>query len=63
MDEQVPNMASWVQARLGASGAGAMDVNTACTSFLYGLTTASAMIKSGVVQERARDRRRTRSRR
>jgi len=27
-----------------------MDVNTACTSFLYGLTTASAMIKSGVVK-------------
>ena len=50
MDEQVPNMASWLQARLGASGAGAMDVNTACTSFLYGLTTASSMIKSGVVR-------------
>jgi 3-oxoacyl-[acyl-carrier-protein] synthase III len=49
MDEQVPNMASWVQKRLGAHGAGAMDVNTACTSFLYGLTTASSMIKSGVV--------------
>jgi 3-oxoacyl-[acyl-carrier-protein] synthase-3 len=27
-----------------------MDVNTACTSFLYGVTTASAMIKSGVVK-------------
>jgi 3-oxoacyl-[acyl-carrier-protein] synthase-3 len=50
MDEQVPNMASWLQNRLGAQGAGAMDVNTACTSFLYGLTTASAMIKSGVVK-------------
>jgi len=49
MDEQVPNMASWVQKRLGAKAAGAMDVNTACTSFLYGLTTASSMIKSGVV--------------
>ena len=50
MDEQVPNMASWLQNRLGAHGAGAMDVNTACTSFLYGLTTASSMIKSGVVR-------------
>ncbi len=50
MDEQVPNMASWVQKRLGASGCGAMDVNTACTSFLYGLTTASSMIKTGVVK-------------
>jgi 3-oxoacyl-[acyl-carrier-protein] synthase-3 len=50
MDEQVPNMASGLQAKLGALGAGAMDVNTACTSFLYGLTTASAMIKTGVVK-------------
>ena len=50
MDEQVPNMASWLQNRLGAHGAGAMDVNTACTSFLYGLTTASSMVKSGVVK-------------
>lgn len=50
MDEQVPNMASWVQNKLGAHGAGAMDVNTACTSFLYGLTTASSMIKTGVVR-------------
>jgi 3-oxoacyl-[acyl-carrier-protein] synthase-3 len=50
MDEQVPNMASWVQNRLGARGTGAMDINTACTSFLYGLTTASSMIKAGVVK-------------
>ena len=27
-----------------------MDINTACTSFLYGLSTATAMIKSGVVK-------------
>jgi 3-oxoacyl-[acyl-carrier-protein] synthase-3 len=27
-----------------------MDVNTACTSFLYALSTATAMIRSGVVQ-------------
>jgi len=50
MDEQVPNMASWLQNRLGAHGSGAMDINTACTSFLYGLTTASSMIKTGVVK-------------
>jgi 3-oxoacyl-[acyl-carrier-protein] synthase-3 len=43
-------MASWVQKRLGAKNAGAMDVNTACTSFLYGLTTASSMIKAGVIR-------------
>jgi 3-oxoacyl-[acyl-carrier-protein] synthase-3 len=50
MDEQVPNMASGLQDRLGARAAGAMDVNTACTSFLYGLTTASALIKSATVR-------------
>ena len=49
-DEQVPNTASGVQMALGASGAAAMDVNTACTSFLYGLTTATGMIRTGVVR-------------
>jgi len=49
-DEQAPNMASGVQRRLAAWGAGAMDVNTACTSFLYGLSSATALIKSGVVK-------------
>lgn len=49
MDEQVPNMASGVQKRIGAVNAGAMDVNTACTSYLYGLTTAAAMIRQGIV--------------
>jgi 3-oxoacyl-[acyl-carrier-protein] synthase-3 len=27
-----------------------MDVNTACTSFLYGLSSATAMVRSGVVR-------------
>ena len=49
-DDQVPNMASGVQARIGAGAAAAMDVNTACTSFLYGLSTANAMIRTGVVR-------------
>jgi 3-oxoacyl-[acyl-carrier-protein] synthase III len=48
--DQVPNMASAIQARIDATGAAAMDVNTACTSFLYGLSTASAMIRTGVVR-------------
>ena len=49
-DDQCPNMASGLQARLGAEGCGAMDVNTACTSFLYSLSTATAMIRSGVIR-------------
>jgi len=46
-EEQVPNAASAVQKALGAGGAAAMDLNTACTSFLYGLTAASGMIRTG----------------
>ncbi len=49
-DDQVPNMASGVQARIGAAAAAAMDVNTACTSFLYGLSSATAMIRTGIVR-------------
>jgi 3-oxoacyl-[acyl-carrier-protein] synthase-3 len=49
-DDQCPNTASGLQRRLGAEGCAAMDVNTACTSFLYGLSTAAAMIKSGVIR-------------
>jgi 3-oxoacyl-[acyl-carrier-protein] synthase III len=49
-DDQCPNMASGLQARIGANGCAAMDVNTACTSFLYGLSTATAMIRTGVVR-------------
>jgi 3-oxoacyl-[acyl-carrier-protein] synthase-3 len=49
-DDQVPNQASGIQVRLGAKKAAAMDVNTACTSFLYGLSTATAMVRTGVVR-------------
>lgn len=48
-EDQVPNMASGLQQRIGAQGCAAMDVNTACTSFLYGLSSATAMIRNGVV--------------
>jgi 3-oxoacyl-[acyl-carrier-protein] synthase-3 len=49
-DDQVPNQASGLQVRLGAKKAAAMDVNTACTSFLYSLSTANALIRNGVVR-------------
>ena len=49
-DEQVPNSASGVQVLIGASNAASMDVNTACTSFLYALSTANALIRTGVVR-------------
>lgn len=49
-EDQVPNMASAVQARIGAESSAAMDINTACTSFSYGLSTATALIRTGVVR-------------
>ena len=49
-DELVPNSASGVQIALGATDAAAIDLNTACTSFCYGLTTATALIQTGVVR-------------
>jgi len=46
-DETVPNSASGVQQRIGAKRAASFDVNTACTSFMYGLSIGTSMIKSG----------------
>ena len=57
-DDQVPNVASGIQRRIGAEGCAAMDVNTACTSFLYSLSTATAMISTGVVRNALVHRRR-----
>lgn len=50
-DDQVPNEASGLQVQLGAKNAASMDVNTACTSFLYSLSTANALIRTGVVRK------------
>ena len=52
------NVASGIQRRIGADGCAAMDVNTACTSFLYSLSTATAMIRTGVVNNALVHRRR-----
>jgi 3-oxoacyl-[acyl-carrier-protein] synthase-3 len=49
-DEMVPNSSSKVQHLLGADNAASMDVNTACTSGMYSLTVATAMIRTGVVK-------------
>jgi 3-oxoacyl-[acyl-carrier-protein] synthase-3 len=49
-DETVPNSASGVQQRIGATRAAAFDVNTACTSFMYGLSIGTSMIRSGVAR-------------
>jgi 3-oxoacyl-[acyl-carrier-protein] synthase-3 len=49
-DEVVPNAASRVQLLLGIKKAAAFDLNTACTSGMYALSVASAMIQSGIAR-------------
>ena len=49
-DEAVPNSASGVQQRIGATHAAAFDINTACTGFMYGLSIGTSMIRTGIVR-------------
>jgi 3-oxoacyl-[acyl-carrier-protein] synthase-3 len=44
----IPASASYVQAKLEAVNAGAMDLNANCSGFVYAFVTASAMIQAGV---------------
>lgn len=45
----IPASASYVQAKLGAVNAGAMDLNANCSGFVYGYVTVDSMIRSGAV--------------
>ncbi len=45
-----PAVANLIQDALGARSAGAIDINSACTGFIYGLALATAMIDSGQVK-------------
>ncbi|KRG70853.1 beta-ketoacyl-ACP synthase III [Pseudoxanthomonas dokdonensis] len=42
-----PSTACLLQARLGANGCAAMDVNAACSGFVYALSVADKFIRSG----------------
>ena len=46
-DELLPNTSSLVQKALGAEQAACYDINTACTSFAYALSSATAQIRNG----------------
>ena len=46
-DMVIPSTACFLQMKLGASNAFAMDVIAACSGFLYGLSVADAFIRSG----------------
>ncbi|MGJ8690075.1 MAG: ketoacyl-ACP synthase III [Gammaproteobacteria bacterium] len=47
MDSLCPNTASIVQNGIGAKNAASIDINSACTGFLYGLHIATSLIKTG----------------
>jgi 3-oxoacyl-[acyl-carrier-protein] synthase-3 len=49
-DMLFPSTACLVQHRIGAKGAWGFDLIAACSSFVYGLTTAAHLVKSGTHQ-------------
>jgi 3-oxoacyl-[acyl-carrier-protein] synthase-3 len=46
-DTLIPSTACWLQKKLGAKRAYAMDINAACSGFVYGVTTADQFIRTG----------------
>lgn len=50
-DRIIPSAASFVQPKLGAVNAGVMDVNAACSGFVYGLTVANGLIAAGTASK------------
>lgn len=51
VEEICPNVASIVKNKLGAEKAAAFDLNSACTSWLYGLSAATDMIRAGSIKK------------
>lgn len=49
-DQILPSTACLIQAQLGANKAAAMDIVAACSGFLYGVTIAEPMIRSGQIK-------------
>ncbi len=47
-DYLFPNTACMIQNKIGAVNAAALDLNAACSGFVYGLTTADAYIRAGM---------------
>src|SRR5256886_746010 len=49
-DQILPSTGCIIQAELGANKAAAMDIVAACSGFLYGLTLANPMIRTGQIK-------------
>ncbi len=50
-DQHMPSVASLVQAGLGASRAGAFDLNAACSGFVYALSVGTQFIRTGAASK------------
>ena len=49
-DTLLPSTACWLQHKIGAGRAWAMDVNAACSGFVYGVATAEQFVRTGQVK-------------
>ena len=49
-DTLIPSTACWLQHKLGASHAWAMDINAACSGFIYAVATANQFIQTGYLK-------------
>ncbi len=49
-DTPIPSTACWVQKKLGAHRAWAIDLNAACSGFVFGLSSADQFIRTGAVK-------------
>ena len=49
-DTILPSTACWLQHKIGAAKAWVMDINAACSGFVYGITTAEQFIRTGYVK-------------
>ena len=48
-DQPFPSVACMIQDKLGAKKAAAMDVSAACAGFMYGMITASNLLKQVLI--------------
>ena len=49
-DTLLPSTACWLQQKLGATRAWGIDMNAACSGFVFGVSTAEQLIRSGHVK-------------
>ena len=50
-DTVIPSTAAHVQHKIGATNAAVFDLNAGCSGFIYGLTVATAMIRTGAYRK------------